>query len=131
MTLSMSFLHDPYGDCPSTCSASSQRGAASTFTISCNLHVSVPPFPCSFIHTAQAFYLKQTPHSTSTQLLATFIFAPSLCLTLPQVCWMRLLKLTHLFPVPPSFRMHQLTPAQLIFSPISVSAPPTDLCRRE
>lgn len=83
MTLSMSFLHNPYGDCPSTCSASSQRGAASIFTTSSNPCLSVPPFPCSFIHTPQASHLNQTPHCTSTQVLVTFIFAPPLWLALP------------------------------------------------
>lgn len=83
MILSTSFLHNPYGDCPSTCSASSQKGAASIFTISFNPHLSVPPFLCSFIHRDQGSHLKQTPHSTSTQVLATLIFAPPLCLSLP------------------------------------------------
>lgn len=79
----MSFLHNPYGDSPSTRSASSQRGAAGIFIISSGPRLSVPPFLCSFIHTVQASHLKQTPHSTSTQVLVTLIFAPPLCLALP------------------------------------------------
>lgn len=77
MTFFASFLHNPCGDFPITHSASSQRGAASIFTISSKLRLSVPPFPHSFVHIAQASHLKQTPHCTSTQVLV------SLCLALP------------------------------------------------
>lgn len=48
------------------------KQSCNIFTVSSNPPLSVPPFPCSFIHTAQASHPKQTPHSTSTQALAAF-----------------------------------------------------------
>ena len=78
MTLSTSFMHNSYGDCPSAHFASSQRGAASIFTISSNPRLLVPPFPWSFIHAAQASHSKKTPHSTSSQILVTYFCTTSL-----------------------------------------------------
>lgn len=122
MTLPTSFLPSLFGDCPRTHSASSQREAANIFTISSGIfqsHLSPQ------LHLAQTFHLKQNPQSTSTRVLTTLLFCTNSFPCTPT----KTLKLTHVFPVPPRFRMHQLTPTWLISSHISVSAPPTDLCR--
>lgn len=105
------------------------KRSCNVFTVSSNPPPSVPPSPCSFIHTDRASHPKQMPHSTSTRALAGFSLHHLLAFhSHREVCRRRL---THLFPVPPSFRMHHLTPTCLISSPTLVSAPPTDLGRRE
>lgn len=78
MTLSASFLHNPYGDFPITHSASSQRGAASIFIISSNPTSFSPTFPPQLHSYSSSFSFKaNTPLHLRTSISISLPCTPT------------------------------------------------------